>query len=155
DDGLAGEDYTRSRFFCSPYQQDSTLAPHIAMLERAAHFRREDRPVEKLMKLEHLLEGVAPDDVALIAELMSLPTPRGKRLQELTPERRKERTLAALLSLLDVFAAEKPVLMICEDVHWNDATSLELLAMAIEHVARRPALLIITARPEFKPAWLS
>ena len=72
---------------------------------------------------------------------------------ELTPQRQKELTLEALLDQLAALAAEQPVLVVHEDVHWIDPTTQELLSLAIERTQRLPVLTIITFRPEFTPPW--
>ena len=84
-----------------------------------------------------------------------LPADDHYRLQDLTPQKRKEKTFAALLAQLDGLAARQPVFIIFEDVHWIDPTSLELLAAIVERVPQLRALVLITARPEFTPPWPS
>ena len=88
-----------------------------------------------------------------LANLLSLPPNDRYRLPELSPQKRKEMTLAALLAQLDGLAARQPVFVIFEDVHWADPTSLELLTVTLEQVPRLRVLLLITARPEFTPPW--
>jgi class 3 adenylate cyclase len=151
--------HTRLRYFCSPYHQDSALHPVIAHLEHAAGFEREDRPETKLEKLKKLLAPASPpaEDVALLAEWLSIPTVAGRReapLDSLTPQRKKERTFEALFRQLEGLARLRPVLMAFEDVHWMDPTSLELLDLMVERVRHLPVLLLITFRPEFAPPWV-
>src|SRR6516162_9780777 len=101
-DRLAGEDHTRVRYFCSPHHQDSALHPFIAQLERAAGFAREDATETRLDKIEALLAPASPptEDLALFAELLSLPpAPRYPPLA-FSPQRKKEETFAALLRQL-------------------------------------------------------
>ena len=143
------------RYFCSAHHTNSALFPFIGQLERAARFERGDSPAQKLAKLEALLAQSAADadHVAVLANLLSLPANDRYRLPELSPQNRKEKTLAALLAQLDGLAARQPVLMIFEDVHWIDPTSLELLTVTLERVPRLRVLLLITARPEFTPPW--
>ncbi len=93
--------------------------------------------------------------MAVLANLFALPASDRYRLQELSPQKRKEKTLAALLAQLDGLAARQPVFVIFEDIHWIDPTSLELLAAAVEHVPQLRVLLLVTARPEFTPPWPS
>jgi predicted ATPase len=71
----------------------------------------------------------------------------------MTPQRRKQRTLAALLDRMKRLAVRQPILMVYEDLHWIDPTSLELLSLAIEMIGNQPILLLATARPEFSPPW--
>jgi class 3 adenylate cyclase/tetratricopeptide (TPR) repeat protein len=157
DDRLQSEPHITLRYFCSAHHTNSALFPFIGELERAAGFERSDSPTEKLSKLDALLaqSGAEPKHVAVLANLFALPASDRYGLQELSPQKRKEKTLAALLARLDGLAARQPVLMNFEDVHWIDPTSLELLAATVEHVPQLRVLLLITARSEFTPPWPS
>jgi class 3 adenylate cyclase len=150
---IGTEPHTHLRYFCSPQHQDSALFPFIAQLEHAAGFIRDDAVEAKLSKLRTLLapamhEG---DDVALLTELLSLPCP-GVDLV-LSPQRKREKLLEALLKQLESEARRRPVLVVFEDVHWIDPTSRELLDLTVDRVRRLPVLLAITFRPEFQPPW--
>ena len=154
---LGAEPHTRLRFFCSPYHQDSALYPAIAQLERAAGFRREDTPEQRLAKLEAVLAQATNDlsEVApLFADLLSIPTGDRYPALTLTPQKRKEKTLQALVAQAEGLAVRHPVLMIFEDVHWSDPTTRELLDLLIERVPTVRLLVIITFRPEFSPPWV-
>jgi predicted ATPase len=154
---LAGEQHTRLRYFCSQHHQDSALHPTIAQLQRAAGFAREDAPEIKLTKLETLLAPTQPlnEDVALFAELLSIPVPATGRhpAPDLTPQRKKELTFEVLLRHLAMLARQRPVLMIFEDAHWIDPTSREQLDRVVDRVQGLPVLLLVTSRPEFLPPW--
>jgi predicted ATPase/DNA-binding winged helix-turn-helix (wHTH) protein len=152
---LRAEPHLRLRYFCSPYHQDSALFPFIDQLGRAAGFARDDPPTSKLKKLEVLLARAAPpdEDVAFLADLMSLPASERHPLPNLSPQRKKERTLEALIRQFDGLAHEKPVVTVLEDAQWLDPTSRELLDLTVERVCGLPALLIVTFRPEFQPPW--
>ncbi len=152
---LRGQPHLCLRYFCSPYHQDSALFPITDQLGRAAGFARNDSPASKSEKLEALLTRVKPpdEDVAFLADLMSLPASERHPLPPLSPQRKKERTLAALIRQLEGLAHENPVIAVFEDVHWLDPTSQELLDLAVEHVRRLSVLLIVTFRPEFQPPW--
>src|SRR5262252_1372634 len=119
---IENEPYTRLRYFCSPHHQDSALHPIIAQLERAAGFEREDTPEVKLDKLA-VLAPASPEDGALLAELLSLPTAGRFPPLQLAPQRKKEKTFEALLRQLEGLARQRPVLMLFEDVHWIDPSS--------------------------------
>jgi class 3 adenylate cyclase/predicted ATPase len=152
---IESEPHTRLRYFCSPHDQDSALYPFITQLERAAGFARDDTATIKLDKLEALLgDGAELGDLSLIAEMLSLSG--GERFPplDLSPQRKKERTLAALLRQLQALARRQPVLMIFEDLHWIDPTSRELLDLTVEKIAGLPVLLVATYRPEFQPPWI-
>jgi len=84
---------------------------------------------------------------------MSLPVSARHPLPNLSPQRKKERTLEALLRQLEGLAHQQPVLMVFEDAHWVDPTSRGLLDLIVERVRDLPLLLIVTFRPEFQPPW--
>jgi predicted ATPase len=124
---LANEPHTRLRYFCSPQHTDSAFYPIISQMERAAGLAHDDTAQAKLDKL-----GVLParsstptEDAALFAEMLSLPNDERYPALELTPQRRRQKTLEALASQLEALSRTNPVLMIFEDVHWIDPTSLE------------------------------
>ncbi len=149
------EPHIRLRYFCSPYHQDSALYPFIDQLGRAAGFARDDPPAARLEKLEALLARAAPpdEDVAFLADLLSLPGSERHPLPNLSPQRKKERTLEALIRQLEGLARQEPVVMVFEDAHWIDPTSRELLDVTVERVRTLPVLLLVTFRPEFQPSW--
>jgi hypothetical protein len=154
---ISAEPHTRLRYFCSPYHQDSALYPSIAQLERAAGFRREDTPEQRLDKLEAVLAQGTNDlsqAVPLLADLLSIPTGDRYPPLNLTPQKRKEKTLRALLAQLEGLAARQPVLMVWEDVHWSDPTTRETLDLLIDRVSTLRVLAILTFRPEFTPPWI-
>ena len=152
---LRGEPHLRLRYFCSSYRQDSALFPFIDQLGRAAGFARDDPPEARLDKLESLLSRAAlPDeDVALLVDLMSLPASQRHPMPNLSPQRKKDRTLEALLRQIEGLVRQQPVVMVFEDAHWVDPTSRELLDLTVERVRSLPVLLIVTFRPEFEPPW--
>ena len=152
---LQAEPHIRLRYFCSPYHQDSALYPFIDQLGRASGFAREDPPATKLEKLEALLARAAPrdEDTAMLADLLSLPASARRPLPNLSPQRKKDRTLEALIRQLEGLARQQPILMVFEDAHWIDPTSRELLDLIVERVRSLPALPIVTFRPEFQPPW--
>jgi predicted ATPase len=152
---LHSEPHLLLSYFCSPYHQDSALFPFIDQLGRASGFARDDIPAARLEKLEALLAHATPggEDVAFLADLMSLPASEPHSLPNLTPQRKKERTLDTLIRQLESLARLQPVVVVFEDAHWIDATSRDLLDLIIGRVRRLSVLLIVTFRPEFQPPW--
>jgi class 3 adenylate cyclase len=152
---LHAEPHLRLRYFCSPYYQDSALYPFVDQLGRAAGFARDDPPTARLEKLETLLARAAPpdEDLALLADLLSLPVSKRHPLPNLSPQRKKDRTLEALIRQLDGLARQRPVMIVFEDAHWIDPTSRELLDLFVERARSLAVLLIVTFRPEFQPPW--
>ena len=128
----------------------------IGQLERAAHFAREDTPEARLAKLEKLLARVLDgldDALPLLAALLDIPTGDRYAPLDLSPQRRRQRTLEVLIDLLAARTRERPVLVVYEDVHWADPSTLELLDLVVERMRWLSALVLITFRPEFQPPW--
>jgi predicted ATPase/class 3 adenylate cyclase len=151
---LSGEPHVRLREFCSPHHQDTALHPSITLLERAAGFRRDDTEEQRLTKLEAILAPVGSGEAApLLANLLSIPTGNRYPALDLTPQKRKEKTLQALVAQVEGLAAQQPVLLVIEDAHWADPTSLELFELIVGRLSKLPLLAIVTFRPEFVPPW--
>ncbi len=153
---LATEPHTRLRYFCSPQHTDSALYPIIGQMERAAGLAHDDKPQARLDKLDALLAQTSTSiqDAALIAEMLSVPNDGRYPALDLTPEQRRQRTLEALISQLAALTRRNPVLMIFEDAHWTDPTSLEVFGRTVDRMATLRVLLIVTFRPEFDPPWI-
>ena len=153
---LAAEPHTRLRYFCSPQHTDSPLYPIISQMERAAGFAHEDNAQAKLDKLDVLLaqSSTPQQDAALFAEMLSLLNDGRYPSLELAAQQRRQKTLEALTAQLEALAHAKPVLMIFEDVHWVDPTSLEVLGRTVDRLKTLRVLLIVTYRPEFEPPWI-
>jgi hypothetical protein len=126
-----------------------------ARIARAAGFAPDDPPDRKRQKLEAMMAqtDASEADVETFAELLSLPRAAQGPAPEASPQRRKERALEALLTHLHRLAAQQPVLMLFEDLHWLDPTSLELLTLLVESAWSRRILVVLTARPEFSAPW--
>jgi predicted ATPase len=86
--------------------------------------------------------------------MLSLPNDGRYPALDLTPQQRRQRTLDALFLQMEALARSSPVLMIFEDAHWTDPTSLELLGRVVDRIRTLRALLIVTFRPEFEPPWV-
>ena len=130
---LASEPHTRLRYFCSPQHTDSAFYPIIGQMDRPARFAYDDTALVKLDKLDALLaQSFTPrQDAALFAEMLSLPNDGRYPTVDLAPEQRRQRTLEALTSQLAELARRQPVLMIFEDAHWTDPTSLEAFGQTV------------------------
>jgi class 3 adenylate cyclase/predicted ATPase len=153
---LATEPHTRHRYFCSPQHTDSPLYPIINHTQRAARFTQNDDARAKLDKLDAvLMQSFTPlQDRALFAELLSLPNDGRYPTIDLTPQQRRQRTFEVLTAQSFALAEQSPMLMIFEDAHWLDPTSLEVLGRGIDRMRAACILLIITYRPEFEPPWV-
>ena len=153
---IAAEPHTRLRYFCSPQHTDSALHSIITQMERAVGFAHDDTAQAKLDKLDAVLaQSFTPrQDAALLAEMLSVPNDGRYPTLELVPQQRRQKTLEALTAQLEALAQAKPVLMIFEDVHWCDPTSLEVLGRTVDRLKTLGVLLIVTYRPEFEPPWI-
>ena len=153
---LEGEPHVRLHFFCSPHHRDSMLYPIIARIERAARFARHDTPESRLDKLEALLSRSGespPEELALFADLMGLPTADRYPSFILDPQRKREPTMAAFVRQLEVTARRQCVFLIFDGIHWMDSTSLELLDVIMARVPQLSVLFCATFRPEFQSPW--
>ena len=152
---LASEPYTRLRYFCSPQHTDSAFYPIISQMERAAGLAHDDTTQAKLDKLDAVLAQTSTpiQDAALFAEMLSLPNDGRYSKLDFVPEERRQRTQEALTAQLAGLTRQRPVLMIVEDAHWVDPTSLEVFGRTVDQFKTLPALLILTFRPEFNAPW--
>jgi class 3 adenylate cyclase/predicted ATPase len=152
---LSGELHVRMRYFCSPQYTDSALHPIIAHFERAAGLGREDEAQTKLDKLDALLAASATsrEDAALLAEMLSLPNDGRHPTLDLAPQQRRQKTIEALIAQIEAIARQRPILMIFEDAHWADPSSLEVFGRLVDKIDGLGVLLLVTVRPEFAEPW--
>jgi class 3 adenylate cyclase/predicted ATPase len=155
-ESLAGEPHTRLRYFCSPQHTDSAFYPIIREMERAAGLAHDDTAQAGLDKVDALLAQTSTpiDNAALLAEMLLLPNDGRYPTLDLTSEQRRFRTLEALILQIQVLTRQNPVLMIFEDAHWTDPTSLEVFGRVVDRIRSLRVLLIVTFRPEFAPPWI-
>ena len=153
---IASEPHTRLRYFCSPQHTDSAFYPIIGQMERAAGFAHDDSQQTRLDKLDTLLaqKSTSRQEASLFADMLSLPSDGRYPALDFAPEQRRQRTLQALLSQMEALARQNPVLMILEDAHWSDPTSLETFGRVIDRITSLRVLLLVTFRPEFAPPWI-
>jgi predicted ATPase/class 3 adenylate cyclase len=154
---LATEPHAHLRYFCSPQHTDSAFYPIIGQMARAGGLTHDDSAKAKLDKLDALLAQTSTsiEHAALFAETLAVPNDgRYPSLEALTPEQRRQKTLEALTFQMATLAQRNPVLMIFEDAHWADPTSLEVFSRCVDQIATLRVLLIVTFRPEFEPPWI-
>jgi tetratricopeptide (TPR) repeat protein len=142
---------------CSPYHTQSALYPVIEHLRRVLAGGRNETPAATLDTLERTLQGygLAPNEaVPCVAALLWVPIPEGRYPPlQLSPQQQRQRTLDALVAWLLAEAERQPVLVVWEDLHWADPSTLELLGLVIDQVPTARLLTLVTARPEFRPPW--
>jgi len=141
---------------CSPLHANTALYPFIDLAERSGNFATDDSPEERLAKLEAMLRGMGlleEEAVLTLAELLAIPIPHGNQRHRLTPEERKQAALRLLLRVVLEPSTEQPVVLIVEDLHWADPTTIELLNAIIETTSDAHVFTLLTFRPEFQPAF--
>jgi class 3 adenylate cyclase/tetratricopeptide (TPR) repeat protein len=155
-EAVAAEPHTRVHLQCSPYYSDSSLFPVIKQLSRAARFTPEDSPSTRIDKLGVLFAQRAASDalaIPLLADLLSIPATSRTGPSSLTPAQRKAAIIALLVDEIVGFGETEPVLLILEDAHWIDPTTLELMTRLTDSIVRAKLLVLVTARPDFAPPW--
>ncbi len=153
---LEDEPHSRILYYCSPYYRNSAFYAVIDQLERGLRFERGDGPIEKLDKLEAVLTDLGlpvADHAPHLASLLALPAEGRYPALTLLPEQLKMETIETLLSVFEAMAQRNPVLMVVEDLHWADPSTLELLGLLIERVRTSRIFLVGTFRPEFVVPW--
>ncbi len=153
---IATEPHRWLECHCSSYHQNSALHPVIELLQRLLGFQSQDDPLAKLEKLEHELREVdlpLTDYLPLLASLLSLPVSENYPQLTLTLEAQKEKTHVAVQSWLLSLAQREGLVLLLEDLHWVDPSTLELLGHLLEQVPTAPLMLVLTYRPEFAPPW--
>ncbi|HWV46974.1 MAG TPA: adenylate/guanylate cyclase domain-containing protein, partial [Nitrospira sp.] len=155
-DRLGEDHYEAIQFQCSPHHTNTALYPVITNLRQAAGLTDEDNASTQLHKLDTLMADSGPNDrvmIALLADLLSIRGDEQDQLLNVSPDKRKDMTLEALVQYLQKLADRSPVLLIVEDVHWLDPTTLDLITRIIDRIRQMRVLLLITFRPDFRPVW--
>jgi class 3 adenylate cyclase len=144
------------QYQCLPDFANSAFYLAIEYFERALKFAREPSPEARLDKLENMLRGygVPRLDWNLIGQLLCLPAEARYGALGVTPKRQKVETMRALNDVIEAAARRRPVLMLFEDLHWADPSSLESLEALRERLEHLPLLLVATCRSEFRPQWI-
>ncbi len=144
------------RYQCSPYYLNTAFYPLIDNFERAINFEYDESPESKLDKLEALMVGRygAPvKDVRFIASMLSIPCERRYGTLTMTPQRQKEEAIRTLVDLTEAAGRKQPSLLLFEDVHWADFSTLEVLDLLVARANTVPLLIVLSHRPEFRSRW--
>jgi class 3 adenylate cyclase/predicted ATPase len=155
---LADEAYSWLEARGSAYHQSSALHPVIELLEQVLRLGPEDSAEEKIARLEAALEQAGfslPEVLPLFATLLSIPLPEGYPPLQLSPQAQRLRTLESLVAWLFRLSEAQRLVLVVEDLHWIDPSTLEFLGMLLEQVPTVPVLVLLTFRPEFEPPWAS
>jgi tetratricopeptide (TPR) repeat protein len=143
------------RFYCSPLHSQTALFPFLSHTKKAAALRAEDRDADKLAALVRFFEGMLPDPVEAaedISEVLGVAAPSQRRAS-LSPLQRKEAAIKVFLDYTVALSRQQPLLIMLEDAHWIDPTSIELLDNMISNILDHRILLVVSARPEYQPVW--
>ena len=153
---VVAEGAPRLTLHCSPYHTNSAFYPVIDHLQRLLHWHRDVSPEARLTTLEQAVQAARlplEEAVPLLAALLAVPVPERYPPLTLSPQRQKQQTQEALVAWLLAETAQQPVLAVWEDLHWADPSTLELLGLLLDQVPTARLLLVLTARPEFRPPW--
>jgi class 3 adenylate cyclase/tetratricopeptide (TPR) repeat protein len=153
---ISTDSYNMVRYQCSPYHANSALYPITEQLRRAAGFDEHDDTASRLKKLEALLRQEREDAlsvVPLFADLLSINVENHYAVSPLRSEALKDATLKALVGRFFSLSKNEPLIVIVEDAHWIDPTTKELLDLLLANIARKPVLVVVTYRPEYRPHW--
>ena len=154
---VASEGYPWLECQGSPYYQHTTLYPLAELLaRRLLHLEPEATAAQKVQQLEEFVvqHGLLPaETVPLFASLLSLPLSAADAPVQVSPEQQRQQTLHALLGLLLRLAAEQPLLLVMEDLHWVDPSTLEWLSLLVDQGPTTRILTLCTYRPDFRPPW--
>lgn len=141
-------------FQCSPFYTQSALQPFITYFNQQLESADADTTkLDQLANWASLSAQPTKQSIALLATLLSIPLGTGYTPLRISPQLRKQATLTLFTDMLLATLGQQPLLLIIEDVHWLDPTSLELLGQFIERIPTLPVLLVVTTRPEFDLAY--
>jgi class 3 adenylate cyclase/DNA-binding winged helix-turn-helix (wHTH) protein/tetratricopeptide (TPR) repeat protein len=144
------------RFQCSPCYVNSAYWPIVDNFERTLKFERDESTDGKLDKLEALIvtqNGRPLADVRFIASILSIPSETRYGSLSMTPQKHKDETLRSLVDITEAAARKQPSVLLFEDAHWADPTTLEVLDLLIDRVRTVPLLVVLTHRPDFQSRW--
>ena len=141
---------------CTPYSQGSAFHPLIELVEQGLGFKPHDDPESKLRRLEAGLAYAklsASEVVPLIAALLSLPLPDRYPPLRQSPELQRKQTMEALVAWTLALAEQQPLVMLYEDLHWCDPSTVEILGLLLEQSPTAKVLTLLSFRPSFEPPW--
>lgn len=155
-DRIARTPHTLLECRCSPYYQHTQLHPIVDLFPRVFEWAADEAPEVKLRKLQsHMAQYAvsAEEIVPLLASLLSLPPADGYPSTAMSPERQRKKTIEGLIALFLAMASERPVLLIVDDLHWVDPSTMELLSHLLDQIPTARLLVLLIARPAFRPPW--
>jgi class 3 adenylate cyclase/predicted ATPase len=156
-DHVANEPHVRWECRSLSYYQNTALYPLTDLFQRTLQWQQDETADEKLGKLEQTLRQYRlplEETVPLFAPLLSLSLSEDRYPPlALSPQRQRQKTLETIIAILLELAERQPVLLIIEDLHWADPTTLELLNLVLDQTPTASLLTLLTCRPTFQPPW--
>jgi len=153
---LAGRRHRWLAGSCTRYVGNTAFHPITELVEQSLGFEPGDRPADRVRLVEDGLRAAgltSEEQLALVTSFLALPHPSWAALSGMSPEARRQRTIDGLVEWLVALSELDPVVLLVEDLHWCDPSSLELLRRVAERIVTERVLLVTTSRPEFVPAW--
>lgn len=153
---VATEDTAVFATRCTQFARNSAFLPIVDLLQRLLGLDGVSEPSARLDRIEEQLEQlgiVAAEAAPLVAALLSIPSTERYAPLDLTPTRRRTRTIEVLVAMVEAIASNKPTILIVEDLHWADASTLDVLEVLVGRADRLQLLCLFTARPEFEVKW--
>lgn len=155
-DELNSHEYELIVARCHAYGESSTFSPIIDVLQRIVGLTANLSIDEKRKKLRTFLERAEFDvEMAypIFSTFLGLPLSARDRDIVIAPQKRKQKIIELVTELLVQASKQTPLLLIIEDLHWVDPSTLELLNYLMEAVEKQKVLLILTCRPTFDIPW--
>jgi class 3 adenylate cyclase/predicted ATPase len=153
---IAGHPHTWLESRGSSYMQDTAFYPVVTLQEDALGLGAFEKSEQKVAQLERSLERTGltvAEHLPLFADLHSLPLPSRHKALALSPEAQRRRTLDSLVEWVIRVSEEQPAVLLLEDLHWVDPTTLEFVGQLVARTAGCKFLLLLTHRPSFSAPW--
>src|SRR5271166_466669 len=153
---LAGIPHTWLECDATPYTESTPFHPVIELVRQGLALAPEDTLRDKLGKIEVALTRanlVSPEAMTFMADFLNLERSEGTPPSAISPEQQRRKTMELLAAWELALAEAQPLVVVVEDLHWSDPSSLELLGRLIAQSPTARVLLVGTARPEFVAPW--
>lgn len=146
-----------ARLTCSPYFQNTAFFPLAELYARdILQFGQSESADQRLDKIEGYLAqyGFPLQEYGpIVADLLSVPHGERYPARDLPADRRRQLTMQWIVQTVLIRAEQQPLLLVVEDLHWIDPSSLDVVVLIIEQLPRTRLLLVMSTRPEFSSPW--
>jgi len=153
---LAGRPHAVLACRCSPEAQNTELYAIVDLLSRIFRFEKHVTPAQRWERIDTVLaryRSLPPNAAALFASILSVPLPAGTAPLDAPPNQLRRLVFEALIAWLIEEAGDRPQLLVVEDLHWADPTTIELLGIITRRISAARIMCLLTTRPEFTPPW--